>query len=169
VQEVWRDPQTRISLGYLFAREAVGTQLVALGDLELPDAVPGSYDPNSIYFIPYSYLGHEASLSLTRDLPFDLRTTLTLRYEHRDYQGDAYIARPSGTVLPGSYAGRIDDRFSADVALRCLLGKYFALEIDYSFILNASTIDNTRPATPLQYDDKSYLRHVVGLEASFLY
>jgi tetratricopeptide (TPR) repeat protein len=169
VQEVWRNPQTRVSVGYLFAHEAVGTQLVALGDLVLPIALPGSYDPSSVYFIPYSYLGHEASLSVTRDLPIDLRATLTLRYEHRDYQGDAYIERPSGSVLPGSAAARIDDRFSADIAVRYLIGKYFALELDYSFILNASTIDNTRPATPLQYDDKSYLRHVISLEGSFLF
>jgi tetratricopeptide (TPR) repeat protein len=168
VQEVWRDPQTRVSVGYLFAREAVGTQLVALADLDLPDAVPGSYDPNSVYFIPYSYLGHEASLAVTRDLPADLRASLTLRYEHRDYQGEAYVEPPSGNRRI-DYSARIDDRFSADLAVRYLLGKYFAFELDYSFIFNSSTIDNTRPSTPLHYDDKSYTRHVIGLEASFLY
>jgi tetratricopeptide (TPR) repeat protein len=171
IQEVWRDPSTRLSLGYLFTREAVGTQLITLSeiDFDMANVVPGSYDPNSVYFIPYSYLAHETALSFTRDIPADIRATITLRYAHYDYQGDAFIERPSGSVVPGSFAARVDNRFSADIAVRYLLGKYFAFELTYSFILNASTIDNTRRTTPLQYDDKSYLRHVVGLEGSFLF
>ena len=36
-------------------------------------------------------------------------------------------------------------------------------------MVNASTIDNTRPSTPLDYDDKSYTKHVIQLDFGFVY
>ena len=45
----------------------------------------------------------------------------------------------------------------------------FDVELGYSLVVNHSTIDNTRAATPLDYDDKSYVKHVVQLDFGFVY
>ena len=165
--ELWRDPKDRVSVGYLFAREDIGVQKVALGLLDLPQAQPGSFDPNSIYFIPYSYFGHEVALGAARDLPRDFYGTATVRYEHRDYDSSAHIAAPNGT--PSYYRVRKDDRFALDVALRHPIALGFDVELAYTFIVNRSTIDNTRASTPLDYDDKSYTKQVIQLDFGFVY
>lgn len=166
--EVWRDPKDRLSLGYLFAREAIGVQKVALGDLELPQAAPGSFDPAAVYFIPYSYFGHEISLAAARDLPADFRGMLTLRYEHRRYDGQSYIEPPSGATK-SNLRTRIDDRFGVDLAVRHPIGAGFEIELAYTFIVNRSTIDNSRPSTPLDYDNKNYFKHAIQLAFGFVY
>ena len=168
VAEQWRDAKDRLALGYLFAREAIGAQQVALSTLYLPRAKPGSFDPNALYFIPYSYFGHELSLVATRDLPLELRGILSLRYEHRDYDGVSYIQPPAAGARQ-DVKRRRDDRFGVDLAFRHPIGAGFDVELAYTFIVNRSTIDNTRPSTPLDYDDKSYLKHVIQLDFSFVY
>ena len=167
VSELWRDPKDRVSVAYLFAREDIGVQKVALGLLDLPLATAGSFDPNAVYFIPYSYFSHEVSLGATRDLPRDFYGTATLRYEHRDYDSSAHIAAPNGT--PSYYRVRRDNRFAVDVALRHPIALGFDIELAYTFMVNRSTIDNTRAATPLDYDDKSYTKHVIQLDFGFVY
>jgi tetratricopeptide (TPR) repeat protein len=165
--EVWRDPKNRVSLGYLFAREMIGVQKIPLALLELPQAAPGSFDPNEIYFIPYSYYSHEVALTAARDLPRDFYGTATVRYENRDYDQSAHVATPSGT--PFYYRHRRDDRVTVDVSLRHPIGHGFDLGLGYTLIVNRSTIDNTRATTALDYDDKNYLKHVVQLDFSFVY
>ena len=127
----------------------------------------GSYDPNAVYFIPYSYFSHEIALGGARDLPRDFYGTATLRYEHRDYDQSAHIAAPNGT--PSYYRHRRDDRFGIDVAVRHPIALGFDVELAYSFVVNGSTIDNTRATTPLDYDDKNYTKHVVQLDFGFVY
>lgn len=166
--ELWRDPKHRVSLGYLFAREAIGVQKVALGDLALPQAAPGSYDPASVYFIPYSYYGHEVSLAAARDLPAGFRGAVTLRYEHRKYDGPSYIEPPSG-ASKSNFRTRIDDRFGADLSMRHPIALGFEIELAYTFIVNRSTIDNSRPPTPLDYDNKNYLKHILQLAFAYVY
>lgn len=165
--EAWRNTRARIALGYLFAEEVIGVQKVTLGDLDLPLAPVGSYDPNDVYFIPYSYRSHEVSLASTLELPRDFHGTATLRYEHRDYPDASHIAAPNGT--PSYYRLRRDDRFAADFAVRHPIGAGFDIELAYAFIVNHSTIDNTRASTPLDYDDKSYFKHVLQLGFSYVY
>ncbi len=165
--EVWRDPKDRASLGYVLAREGIGVQQVPLGLLDLPLAAPGSYDPNDVYSIPYSYFSNELSLGGARDLPRDFYATATVRYEHRDYDQSAHITAPDGTL--SYYRHRRDDRLSVDLALRHPIAYGFDIELGYSLIVNRSTIDNTRPATPLDYDDKDYLKHVVQLDFGYIY
>jgi tetratricopeptide (TPR) repeat protein len=165
--ELWRDAKDRVQLGYLFAREDIGTQKVQLGLLDFPVAPLGSYDPNSVYFIPYSYFGHELALGGARDLPHEFYGTATVRYEHRDYDGSSHIAAPNGT--PSYYRVRKDNRFGVDLALRHPIAHGFDVELAYSLLVNRSTIDNTRPSTALDYDDKNYVKHVVQLDFGFVY
>ncbi|MGZ3428532.1 MAG: tetratricopeptide repeat protein, partial [Polyangia bacterium] len=165
--ELWRDPKDRVSVGYLFSREMIGVQKLPLALLDFPKAAVGSYDPNEIYFIPYSYFSHEIALGAARDLPRDLFGTAMVRYEHRDYDDSAHVATPSG--IPFYYRHRRDERVTIDVALRHPIGHGFDIGLGYTFIVNRSTIDNTRATTPLDYDDKNYLKHVVQLDFSFVY
>lgn len=165
--ELWRDPRDRLSLGYLFSREGVGVQAVPLNQLELPDAAPGTYDPNAVYFIPYSYFSHEVALGAARDLPHQFYGATTLRYEHRDYDQSSHVAAPNGT--PYYYRHRRDNRVAVDVGLRHPIAYGFDVELAYSFAVNVSTIDNTRPSTPLDYDDKNYTKHVIQLDFGFVY
>ena len=165
--ELWRDAKDRLSLGYLFAREDIGVQKVQLGLLDLPRAAVGSFDPNDVYFIPYSYYSHEVALAGARDLSRDFNGSATLRYEHRDYDQSAHIAAPNGT--PSYYRHRRDDRFGIDVAVHHPVALGFDLELAYTFVVNHSTIDNTRATTPLDYDDKSYTKHVVTVALGFVY
>jgi tetratricopeptide (TPR) repeat protein len=167
VGQLWRDPKDRVQLGYLFSREDIGTQKVQLGLLDLPLATIGSFDPNDIYFIPYSYFSHEVALGGARDLPHEFYGTATLRYEHRDYDGSSHIAAPNGT--PSYYRVRKDNRFGLDLALRHPIAYGFDIELAYSLLVSRSTIDNTRPTTPLDYDDKNYVKHVVQLDFGFVY
>ncbi|HEX4462726.1 MAG TPA: hypothetical protein VIA18_32345, partial [Polyangia bacterium] len=168
--QAWRDQRDRLSLGYVFAHEAIGTQVVTLDQLPFPEAPPGSYDPAAIYHIPYSYFGHELSLTEARDLPWSFHGALTLRYEHRDYVGQSYIGPPAGqTTAPFDYRTRRDNRFSADLALRHEIGAGFDVEAAYTFIVNSSTIDNDSPNSTLDYDDKNYLKSVVQLTFGFTY
>jgi tetratricopeptide (TPR) repeat protein len=167
IAETWRNPSTRVALAYLFGHDGVGTQKLTLADLDLPLAPVGSYDPNAVYFIPYSNFSHEVSLGMTRELPRDFRGTATARYEHRDYPQSSHIAAPNGT--PSYYRLRRDDRFGLDLAMRHPIGAGFDVELAYTFILNHSTIDNTRPSTPLDYDDKSYTKHMIQLGFGYVY
>ncbi len=167
VSELWRDPRDRVSLSYLFAREGIGTQLVQLGLLDLPLATAGSFDPNSVYFIPYSYFSQEVALTGARDLPRDFYGSTALRYEYRDYDQSSHIAAPNGT--PSYYRLRRDNRFTVDLSLRHPIANGFDIELAYSFVVNVSTINNTRASTPLDYDDKSYTKHVVQLDFGFVY
>jgi tetratricopeptide (TPR) repeat protein len=167
VSEQWRDPKDRLSVGYQFAREMIGVQKIPLSLLDFPRATVGSFDPNEIYFIPYSYFSHEVTASAARDLPRGMYGTATLRYEHRDYDESAHVATPSGT--PFYYRHRRDDRVTVDLAVRHPIGHGFDLGLGYTLIVNRSTIDNTRASTPLDYDDKNYLKHVVQLDFSFVY
>ncbi len=165
--ELWRDPQDRVSFGYLFAREDIGVQKVQLSLLDLPRAAAGSFDPNSVYFIPYSYFSHEVSLAAARNLPRDFYGTASLHYEHRDYDQSAHISAPNGT--PSYYRPRRDDRFAVDVALRHPIAYGFDIELAYTLVVNRSTIDNTRASTPLDYDDKNYVKNVILLDFGFVY
>ena len=167
VSELWRDPKDRVSASYLFSREDIGVQKVQLGLLELPLAPAGSYDPNAVYFIPYSYFSHELSLGAARDLPRDFYGTASVRYEHRDYDSSAHIAAPNGT--PSYYRVRRDNRVALDLALRHPIALGFDVELAYTFIVNRSTIDNTRASTPLDYDDKNYTKQVIQLDFGFVY
>ncbi|HEX8952764.1 MAG TPA: hypothetical protein VF945_13000, partial [Polyangia bacterium] len=165
--ELWHDPKDRLSLGYLFAREDIGVQKVALGLLDLPRAALGTFDPNAVYFIPYSYFSHEVALGATRDLPRAFLGSVALRYEHRDYDQAAHIAAPNGT--PSYYRVRRDDHVAIDVSLRHPIALGFDIELAYTLAINHSTIDNTRASTPLDYDDKSYVKQVVQLDFGFVY
>ena len=165
--ELWRDPRDRLSIGYAFAREGAGVQEVPLNQLEFPDAAPGSYDPNEVYFIPYSYFSHEVALGAARDLPHQFYGSTALRYEYRDYDEPSHVAAPNGT--PFYYRHRRDNRFELDVGVRHPIAYGFDVELAYSFAVNVSTIDNTRPSTPLDYDDKNYTKHVIQLDFGFEY
>ncbi|HEY2746196.1 MAG TPA: hypothetical protein VGL86_16290, partial [Polyangia bacterium] len=167
VSELWRDPRDRLALAYSFAREGIGVQEVQLALLDLPLATAGSFDPNAVYFIPYSYFSHEVALTGARDLPRDFYGSSALRYEYRDYDSSSHIAAPNGT--PSYYRVRRDNRFTLDLALRHPIAHGFDVELAYSFVVNVSTIDNTRATTPLDYDDKSYTKHVVQLDFGFVY
>lgn len=167
IAEAWRNTQLRVALGYLFAREAIGVQKVTLGQLDLPVAPLGSYDPNDVYFIPYSYTSHEISLALIAELPRDFHGSAMLRYEHRDYPDASHIAAPNG--IQSYYRVRRDNRFAADIAVRHPIAAGFDIELAYTFIVNRSTIDNTRASTALDYDDKSYFKHVVQLGFGYVY
>ena len=90
-----------------------------------------------------------------------------MRYEHRDYDDSAHIAAPNGT--PSYYRVRRDNRFGLDVMVRHPIAYGFDVELGYSLVVNHSTIDNTRATTPLDYDDKSYVKHVVQLDFAFVY
>jgi tetratricopeptide (TPR) repeat protein len=167
IAEMWRDPKDRITVGYLFAREDIGVQKVLLNQIDFPIAPIGSFDPNSVYFIPYSYFGHEASLSGARDLPRDFFGTATLRYERREYDESAHIAAPNGT--PSYYRPRRDDRYGVDVSMRHPIAYGFDVDLAYTLVVNRSTIDNTHATTPLDYDDKNYVKQVIQLDFSFVY
>ena len=165
--ELWRDPKDRVSLGYLFSREDIGVQQVQLGLLDLPVAAPGSFDPDAVWFIPYSYFSHELTLAGARDLPRDFYASATLGYEHRDYDQAAHLVAPDGT--PSNYRLRRDDRFALDLSLRHPIAFGFDVELGYTLVVNRSTIDNTRASTPLDYDDKDYVKQVVQVDFGFVY
>jgi tetratricopeptide (TPR) repeat protein len=168
VAQVWRDVDTRVTLGYQFAREAIGVELVALGDLVLPLEPRGLLDAAAVYNIPYSYLGHELQLAVARQLPRNLRLLVNTRFEHRDYTQESSIINPAGT-LRYYLRSRVDNRLSAGFGLRWAFARLWELELVYTLIVNRSTIDNTRPATALDYDDKNYIKHILQLELSLVY
>ena len=168
VAELWRDPKDRLSVGYSFAREDIGVQqMPARPPRSARSRALGSFNPNALYFIPYSYFSHEIAVAGARDLPRQFYGSAALRYEYRDYDQASHILGTNGVL--GYFRHRVDNRFTLDVAVRHPIAYGFDIELAYSFVLNGSTIDNTRASTPLDYDDKSYTKHVVQLDFGFVY
>ena len=111
--------------------------------------------------------GQRPTLVVLRDLPGQFYGTTALRYEYRNYDQASHIAAPNGT--PSYYRHRRDNRFELDIGMRHPIAYGFDVELAYSFAVNVSTIDNTRPSTPLDYDDKNYTKHVIELNFGFVY
>ncbi|HWE28104.1 MAG TPA: hypothetical protein VHB97_08890, partial [Polyangia bacterium] len=59
--------------------------------------------------------------------------------------------------------------FAVDVAVRHPIALGFEVELAYSLVVSRSTIDNTRASTPLDYDDKSYVKHIIQFALGFVY
>jgi hypothetical protein len=120
------------------------------------------------YLIPYSYQGHEARLLAQVEPYRDLRLVLDLRYEKLFYTRDSFI-RDAQTGVTSYHRWRDDDRFTVNALARWYLPKGFDLSVTYTLIVNRSDIDFRDPATPLDYDDKNYLKHVIALYAAWRY
>jgi hypothetical protein len=135
-------------------------------DLVLPLVAPGSVASGTVYSIPYSYLSHEVTFTAARDLWLGFHGVLSVRYEHRTYLGDSFILAPQPPSMTNDRQ-RIDDRVAVDASLRHAIGAGFAVELAYAVIANVSTIDNTRATTPLDYDDKNYVKQVIELDFSW--
>jgi hypothetical protein len=53
--------------------------------------------------------------------------------------------------------------------MRHPIGKFFEVELAYTFILNRSTINNHDANSPFDFDDKNYMKHVILLNFAFIY
>jgi Flp pilus assembly protein TadD len=151
--EEWHGGRVRLSLGYRFAREAVGVETFKLSSTES-------------YHIPFSYMTHEVAANAAFDLPWGLRASIGQRYEHRPYLQPSYI---TDKTVQSYFRDRVDDRYTLDLSLRRLVLGPFSLEAEYELIVNASTIDNSRKATRDDYDNANYIKHVFELQLAFLF
>jgi tetratricopeptide (TPR) repeat protein len=172
VAESARNDFGRLTLAYRFRLLQIGSQVVPTSTLYFPcPAAPAGSLPcppalNNVYVIPYSYDSHEISLSGVAYLPWSLRVLADVRFDYRPYLDDSFIRRPaSAKPLPLTYYRqlRTDDITTIDASLSKAFGRNLSLELNYTVIFNASTVNNTDPATRLDYDNENFVKQVIEL------
>ena len=168
IGEEWRPKRLRLYLGYQLTSERIGVENVPLHQILFPLVPRYGVGTPEHYNIPYSYTGHEVRALAEGDPHRDVRLSLDLRYEKLLYTRDSFI-RDALTGVITYRRSRADDRFTASALVRWYLPKGFDLTATYTLVLNRSNIDFRNQATRLDYDDKNYLKHVVGLEAAWRY
>lgn len=170
---LWRNQRVRLSFGYLFSSERIGTQylptesLFTQCDPNNPQYSIYSFICFQQYVIPYSYESSEVSATTAALLGWKIRGTLILRYEHRNYTEQSYIEAID--FVHKDRRTRIDDRYTVDVSLRRSVARGFEIGVSYTLVVNRSTIDRTNPATQLDYDNKNYQKHIAMLELGWIY
>jgi tetratricopeptide (TPR) repeat protein len=167
ITERWRGVDTRLALGWSLRREAVGEQRVPLTALSFPQGLPAALRTDR-YLIPYSYLANEVSLLASRSVGPWLRASLGARYEHRNYSAPSVILDPATQMRFGART-RVDDRLAVPATASLVLGEHLELELFYELSLARSNIDNSAPATPLDYDNKNFVKQVVELGVVWQY
>lgn len=166
VTQSWRNKRLEFQLGYQFTSEAIGAQVLGSTDIIFPQGV--TLPADATYTIPYSFSGHEALITGAVNMPWALHAQLTFRYEHRDYPKRSFVFDPIALRYTHLRA-RVDDRYTLDATLRRPIWGPFDCDLAYTLVVNRSTIDFTNPATPFDYDNKNYFKHVVVVEFSYLY
>jgi tetratricopeptide (TPR) repeat protein len=158
----YRGERVQLSVGYLFHDERIGTQVIATEQSIQAFAGAG------VYHIPYSYRAHGATAQLSLDLPASLAVGAAFRYEHRTFPQPSFIVDPAtGATTDPRF--RVDDRYLAAGFLSWSLRAGFELRAEYSLLVSRSNIDNTSRASPLDYDNRNFLKHVAQLEVAFRY
>jgi len=166
VRETLRLTVWRLWIGYRFELEQVGVESTSVDSLSFPCPTASVLCPPPSaenYLIPYSYASQEASAGAAVYLPWALRASLDLRYEYRPYQGDSYLQGTGPKGLISYRRPRTDNRYTAEASLRRLFGQHLSVSLQYSVFVNTSDIDNTKPATELDYDDKNYVKQVAEI------
>jgi Flp pilus assembly protein TadD len=164
IQQSWENDDLELSIAYLLRNEAVGVERIPVTSAVTTDL----FAPDAIYQIPYSFLGHEASITARVELPLDLSLAAALVFERRVYGSPSFISVPSAS-LDTYFRSRIDHRYTAHISLeRDLIGS-FGIEASYTVIANLSTIDDTNRLTFLDYDDKNYTKQIVQLAIDYTY
>ena len=126
--------------------------------------------PTYTYVIPYTYESHEVSLTGVAYLPWSLRALADVHFDHRPYLDKSFIRRPAGSVpLTYNHRPRTDQITTIDASISRALGRHFSLELSYLIFINTSTINNSVPATRLDYDNENFVKQVIELSfgASF--
>jgi tetratricopeptide (TPR) repeat protein len=159
IQQIWRRGGWRLAAGWVLRREAVDQQRVPISELTFPQGLPSSLATDG-YVIPYSYVSNEGALAASAWIGAWLRLGVSGRYEHREYTKESFIFEPAtmNRLYPRK---RVDDRFALGAAIAHPIDERFDLELAYELTVNQSNIDNTNPATPLDYDDKNYAKHTI--------
>jgi hypothetical protein len=169
----WVRPQ----LSYRFVYDATGVLQVEspLGVMYTPSSNPtvmpiaatlGSYT----YLAPLTHHGHQFSLSAAFILPRGIEAFGALRYEYVGYP-DPYSATYTGNAvgvipilpsfpLPGLQ--RTDHRITVEGSVRKELPHRLAVQLDYSFVGNFSSIANAA-------DNRSYTKHTALASVSYYY
>jgi tetratricopeptide (TPR) repeat protein len=174
VGESARNDFGRLTLAYRFRLLQVGSQVVPTNALYFPcpagpaGSPPCPPDKNNAYVIPYSYQSNEISLSGVAYLPWALRALADIRYDYRPYLDESFIRRPKNPLLPllpTTYyrQSRTDNIITIDASLNKAFGRNLSLELNYTVIFNASTVNNTDPATRLDYDNENFVKQVIEL------
>jgi hypothetical protein len=163
-----------LSLGYALQYDAVGVEnqpasALLEGLCVLPPRVAcptgqtrdGNADSplrtDAMYRIPYSFVGNGLVADASGQLPARLQLTVGARYDHRNYLDDIAI---SPAPRSGYTRRRVDDRLSFDLALKRDVWRGVELRLSAYVLFSLSTVDNTRAATPYDFDDKNYIRWV---------
>jgi hypothetical protein len=164
IAERYNGSRLRLAVEYSFQSEGLGYEEVPFVDVRGPLALGGV---DGTYHIPFGYLAHVASLSskITSSTPFSFG--IGFRFEHRDYRDPSYLESDGGARF--AYRNRIDNRFSVDAKLEANLSHGLAMAIGYTFIDNLSNIDYTNQATAFDYGVRSFTKHLIEIEVSYVY
>jgi hypothetical protein len=109
------------------------------------------------YFIPYSYVGNDLGLEGDGELGRGFHLGAAFHWEHRNYTGRVAI---DPDPITGYHHVRIDDRFASDLWLRRVVVWGIQAQVSLYLLVSRSSIDNTRPTSPYDFDNKNYLRFV---------
>jgi hypothetical protein len=173
VAESARADLGRLTLAYRFRLQQVGSQVVSTSSLYFPcPAAPAGSLPcppaaANVYVIPYSYQSHEISLTGVVYLPWSLRALASVRFDYRPYADESYIQRPrtnsNSALTTYYYRPRTDDITTIEATLSRTFGRHCSLELSYSILINASDVDNSDPASRLDYDNENFVKQVIQL------
>jgi hypothetical protein len=172
IAQAWKTGPVELTLSYVLRNEAIGVERAPVLDIVSPEAAVRTstvFGARAVYNIPYSFLGHEASMNLHLKLPWKLDVAAAFAYEHRTYNDPSYITNPATGLGASYFRNRVDDRYTVRTALGRDLWDKFAIELSYTFIANRSTIDPTNPLSFFDYDNKNYAKHLFEVIVSYRY
>jgi tetratricopeptide (TPR) repeat protein len=179
--ETGRNDLGRLTLAYRFRLQQVGSQVVSTNTLYFPCPAPPGNPPCPpegppplnipyAYNIPYSYQSHDVSLTGVAYLPWSLRALADVHFDYRPYLDESFIRRPANTPPPTYYyRPRTDEITTIDLTLTKTFARQFSLELSYTILINVSDINNSNPATQLDYDNENFVKQVIELSFGVAY
>ena len=177
----FRWSKVTLGLTYQFRHEGIGT-LTQLGTVPVGGGMGPPAQVSVEYVIPYGYDAHAFGLGATFGVGARVRLGLGAGAELRWYSGSSYVdVTPEGSPTVTNVKQRHDQRYLGNVALGVTVWKGLSLALRWDVVVSRSNIERTSgrvdpsclqagaTCSALDYDDKSYTRHLVTLETIFVF
>jgi hypothetical protein len=163
LSEQLRVDPLRFEVGVRYRINDIGTQSVP----ESRGSGSGSQPATDTYVIPLAYTAPMVFANLDLDVTSRWSVGLSAQLERRQYEGSYVIEGGTGNRVVDSYKERRDTRLGFGASSE------WALDEDAHWLLVATydvlSSDSNMGKDTYDYDDRSYVQHIVelGLEAHF--